>query len=153
MNTSSFQNVLNIWIRELNLCAPNVPILLCGTKLDLRISNINESGSLKYYIDSKFSKYGVVTFDEGVALANKIGNCVGYIETSAKSGQGVKKCIGKFSVLKHFSHDLIETAISYSCKYSLSQLVRYMPRSPTTGSPNSDNGTIPNKRNSNCIIE
>ncbi|KAG2388688.1 hypothetical protein C9374_000127 [Naegleria lovaniensis] len=142
VNSSSFQNVTNIWLKELNTHAPNVPILLCGTKLDLRTTRNEKDSheSLKYFIHSQFSKYGIVTFDEGVELSKKITNCVGYAETSAKSGQGVKSCI--------------KTAISCGCKYSLSQMGKFLSKSSST-SPSSDSGSSSGKRNSktNCIIQ
>ena len=72
--------VTEFWAPELAYHVPRVPIILVGTKSDLRLSvekEITDSDKIS-------------TFDDGVELARKIG-AVEYMECSAKTGGGVRE--------------------------------------------------------------
>lgn len=89
----SFENVVNKWLPEVRSHCPNVPIVLVGTKIDLRddqdmIKKLRDKGTV------------MITREEGEFMAKKMG-CMGYVEVSAKNDVGVKdafsaaaKCIG-----------------------------------------------------------
>jgi GTPase SAR1 family protein len=84
-NLDSLVNASERWLKELTNHASNVPILLCGTKLDLR-KNPKYLESFK----NKSSERRLVTFDQGLSFAKKM-NAVGYAETSSKDGDGVEE--------------------------------------------------------------
>jgi small GTP-binding protein len=67
----SFNNVLTKWKPELHQHQPNVPIVLCGSKIDMR------------------EKIDCVTYDEGVKMAQEIG-AVAYFEISSMMNGGVQ---------------------------------------------------------------
>ncbi|KAF7813852.1 rac-like GTP-binding protein ARAC7 isoform X1 [Senna tora] len=71
----SYENILKKWMPELRRFAPSVPIVLVGTKLDLR----EDRG---YVAD-------VITSSEGEELRKQIG-AAAYIECSSKTQQNVK---------------------------------------------------------------
>ena len=78
-------NVDHPWVPEIRHHCPGVPIILVGTKCDLR--------------DPEFQRTvreweRMHTFDEGVELARRIG-AVDYMECSAKTGEGVKELFDK----------------------------------------------------------
>ena len=72
VNTSSFENITAKWIPELRQHMPNTPIILVGTKVDLRE-------------DSEMLKNQVITEQEGINLAFDAG-CISHVECSAKTG-------------------------------------------------------------------
>ncbi|XP_038708485.1 rac-like GTP-binding protein RAC1 [Tripterygium wilfordii] len=76
---SSYENVSKRWIRELQRYAPEVPIVLVGTKLDLREDE-------HYCADHPES---VVTPAQGEELQKQIGASY-YVECSSKTQQNVK---------------------------------------------------------------
>ena len=74
--------MLKKWNPELKHHAPNVPIILVGTKLDLRsdvemVAKLSEKGQKP------------VSFEEGQAVANEI-KAVKYLECSALTQAGLK---------------------------------------------------------------
>lgn len=73
-NRSSFENIEHKWISEIRHFCPDTPVLVVGCKIDLR----------------KASSTGCVMYDEGFALAKRIG-CI-YVETSALTMEGVVDC-------------------------------------------------------------
>lgn len=76
----SFFNVTAKWLPEIQHHCPGVPIVLVGTKCDLRQSSV--AGGDKKRNTSSVCK------EEGAVLAKRIGaKC--YLETSAKTGDGV----------------------------------------------------------------
>lgn len=77
----SYENVLKKWMPELRRFAPNVPIVLVGTKLDLRDG--------KSYHNNDHMVSGVVTSAQGEELRKQIG-AAAYIECSSKTQQNVK---------------------------------------------------------------
>jgi len=77
----SLQNVIEKWYPEVHESCPNVPIILVGTKKDLR-SDFNKN------IDSEEDELRLVTHEEGIAMAEKIA-AYGYLECSALTKEGV----------------------------------------------------------------
>ncbi|KAG9158593.1 hypothetical protein Leryth_022354 [Lithospermum erythrorhizon] len=80
ISKASLENISKKWIPELRHYAPNVPIVLVGTKLDLRDD--------KQYL-SDHSESVSITTAQGEELKKTIG-AVGYVECSSKSQQNVK---------------------------------------------------------------
>ncbi|CAM8991176.1 unnamed protein product [Rhodiola kirilowii] len=80
ISRASYENVLKKWMPELRRFAPNVPIILVGTKLDLR-------GDKGYMADHMGSN--VITSAQGEELRKIIGASA-YIECSSKTQQNVK---------------------------------------------------------------
>ncbi|KAL9993467.1 putative small GTP-binding protein [Helianthus debilis subsp. tardiflorus] len=80
ISRASYENVLKKWMPELRRFAPNVPVVLVGTKLDLR----DDKGYL-----SDHKSYNAITYSEGEELRKQIG-AVAYIECSSKTQQNVK---------------------------------------------------------------
>jgi len=82
VNPSSFDNVTVKWHREIAHHCPNVPVILVGTKIDLREE--------KEVIDVLKGKgQSVVTTEMGIAKAQEI-NAKKYLECSAKTQKGLK---------------------------------------------------------------
>lgn len=79
----SLENVQEKWISEvLHFCA-NLPIILVACKKDLR----NDPKTIE---DLRKLNQRPVSYEEGLAVANKIG-AYKYLECSAKSGEGVRE--------------------------------------------------------------
>jgi len=82
VNPSSFDNVTVKWHREISHHCPNVPVILVGTKTDLRDE--------KDVQDSLKSKgQSIITPEQGQAKATEIG-ARKYLECSAKTQKGLK---------------------------------------------------------------
>uniref|UniRef100_A0A8C5QPR2 Uncharacterized protein n=1 Tax=Leptobrachium leishanense TaxID=445787 RepID=A0A8C5QPR2_9ANUR len=82
VNPASYENVFSKWSPEVKLYCRNTPIILVGTKLDLRddekiIENLNEM------------KMKPITYEEGQTLAQRIG-AVKYLECSALMQEGLQ---------------------------------------------------------------
>ena len=78
---SSFDNVTTKWAPEVTHHCPTTPMLLVGTKIDLR--------SDKDTVNRLAQKHkGPITEEEGKAKANEI-NAVKYLECSAATQQGL----------------------------------------------------------------
>ncbi|CAG2178888.1 unnamed protein product, partial [Oppiella nova] len=111
-------NVLIKWYPEVRHHCPNTPIILVGTKLDLR-DNPETLDRLKG------RKQTPITYPQGLAMAKDIG-AVKYLECSALTGEGLKDvfneavravscpqvkpnkrklCVGKTSLLKCYTTD------------------------------------------------
>ncbi|KAL9644080.1 hypothetical protein ABK040_005546 [Willaertia magna] len=88
VDLDSFDQVSN-WARELNFYCPDTPIVLCGTKVDLRDNNFQ-----------LLLKSGIVPVskEEGVAKAKEI-EAIAYVEVSAMNGGGEFKDLDKFILL------------------------------------------------------
>lgn len=80
---SSFANVRHKWQPEVLHHCPNVPILLVGTKKDLR----NDSETIKKLKEQSFS---LTTMHQGVTLAKQI-RAVKYLECSALNQEGIRE--------------------------------------------------------------
>ncbi|CAN1327294.1 Rac-like GTP-binding protein 7 [Linum perenne] len=79
-DVASYENIHKKWIPELRHYAPNVPIVLVGTKLDLRDDK-------QYLIDHPGAT--PITAAQGEELRKMVG-AVAYIECSSKTQQNVK---------------------------------------------------------------
>jgi len=82
ISPSSFENVHAKWYPEVSHHCPNTPIILVGTKLDLRddretIERLREKG------------LAPITYEQGMAKAKEI-NAVKYLECSALTQKGLK---------------------------------------------------------------
>ncbi|KAI3510418.1 hypothetical protein L1887_17390 [Cichorium endivia] len=80
INKASYDNIYRKWILELRHYAPFVPVVLVGTKLDLR----EDMEYLSNHPDAT-----PVTMSEGEELKNMIG-AVAYVECSSKTQKNVK---------------------------------------------------------------
>ncbi|XWS26829.1 hypothetical protein CRYUN_Cryun26dG0063600 [Craigia yunnanensis] len=80
ISRASYENVLKKWMPELRRFASNVPIVLVGTKLDLREDRA-------YLADQMGSN--IITSSQGEELRKQIG-AAAYIECSSKTQQNVK---------------------------------------------------------------
>ncbi|XWS17288.1 hypothetical protein CRYUN_Cryun33cG0054400 [Craigia yunnanensis] len=80
ISRASYENVLKKWMPELRRFAPNVPIVLVGTKLDIREDRA-------YLADQMGSN--IITSSQGEELRKQIG-AAAYIECSSKTQQNVK---------------------------------------------------------------
>eukprot|EP01027_Heterolobosea_sp_BB2_P022379 GEZU01032944.1.p1 GENE.GEZU01032944.1~~GEZU01032944.1.p1 ORF type:complete len:195 (-),score=77.78 GEZU01032944.1:31-615(-) len=83
VNPSSFHNVKSKWYPELQQHAPDVPMILVGTKLDLReneemIKRLSEKG------------LSPITREMGEQLKNEIG-AKSFVECSARTQKGLKQ--------------------------------------------------------------
>lgn len=83
MAPSSFLNLKQRWLPEIDKYKPTTPVVLVGTHCDLR-SNVEELISLKN------NRLGPISKDRAEALAKKSG-AVCYVETSALTLKNVKK--------------------------------------------------------------
>ncbi|KAJ9115704.1 hypothetical protein QFC20_001031 [Naganishia adeliensis] len=77
----SLGNVQDKWSPEISHFIPSVPVLLVGTKIDLRTS-IAEIGLMRAQGTTPITK------EEGEAVAREIG-ARAYLECSSRTGQGV----------------------------------------------------------------
>ncbi len=82
ISASSFENVKNKWLPELRHHAPHVPILLVGTKSDLR-----RDAAMAQQLAAKGMTF--VGIDKAEQLAREIG-AVKYMECSAMTQDGLK---------------------------------------------------------------
>ncbi|KAJ9538802.1 hypothetical protein OSB04_031535 [Centaurea solstitialis] len=80
ISRASYENVLKKWMPELRRFAPDVPVILVGTKLDLR----DDKGYLADHIGSN-----AITYAQGEELRKQIG-AAAYVECSSKTQQNVK---------------------------------------------------------------
>ena len=78
-NHVSFSNVLHRWYPELKHHAPDVPILLVGTKSDMR-----------YHDRALLEPNTIVQMHEAENMVNKIG-AIGLVECSALTQDGLKE--------------------------------------------------------------
>jgi len=79
---SSFENVKDKWISEVQEYCPKTPIVLVGTKIDLRSED-------KFVEALKAKGKTPITPEMGQVRADEI-KAVGYVECSAKTRQGLK---------------------------------------------------------------
>jgi len=83
ISTSSFENVKTKWVPEIQHHAPNVPILLVGTKSDLR----KDDSTIKQ-LNSR--SQSMVTLEAAQRMAKEIG-AVNFLECSALTQEGLKQ--------------------------------------------------------------
>jgi len=82
ISPSSFENVTAKWHPEISHHAPNVPIILVGTKVDLR-----EDKETHQRLQEK--KMAPVSYEQGLGKMKEI-NAVKYLECSALTQKGLK---------------------------------------------------------------
>jgi len=82
VNPSSFENVRAKWYPEVSHHCPNTPIILVGTKVDLR----EDQGTVEK-LQSK--KQAPISYEQGLQMVNEIG-AVKYMECSALTQTGLK---------------------------------------------------------------
>jgi len=82
ISRASFENVTQKWCPELKHHCPGVPMILVGTKLDLR-SDANTVAKLRE------KNQTAITFEEGLERAKQIG-ATKYLECSALTQKGLK---------------------------------------------------------------
>jgi len=82
ISRASFENVKQKWWPELKHHCPGVPMILVGTKLDLR-SDQNTVAKLREKNQTP------ITFEEGVEMSRQIG-ATKYLECSALTQKGLK---------------------------------------------------------------
>jgi len=82
VNPSSFENVRAKWYPEVSHHCPNTPIILVGTKLDLR-----EDPETLHKLEAK--RQAPITYEQGMQMAKEIG-AVKYMECSALTQKGLK---------------------------------------------------------------
>jgi len=82
VNRVSFENVHSKWYPEVNHFCPSVPLILVGTKLDLRDAATIEK--------MKAAGTPAVMPNEGVELATKKLKAIKFIECSAFTGENLK---------------------------------------------------------------
>ena len=84
---SSFENALAKWYPEIRHHCPNVPIILVGTKLDLRED--------KETIEKlRGKRLAPITYTQGKSLAKELG-AVKYLECSALTREGLKTVVNE----------------------------------------------------------
>jgi len=83
ISNSSFENVKTKWVPEIQHHAPNVPILLVGTKSDLR----KDENTIKQ-LNSR--QQSMVTIESAQRMAKEIG-AVNFLECSALTQEGLKQ--------------------------------------------------------------
>jgi len=83
ISTSSFENVKTKWVPEIQHHAPNVPILLVGTKTDLR-----KDENTITQLNSR--QKSMVTIEAAQGMAKEIG-AVNFLECSALTQEGLKQ--------------------------------------------------------------
>ncbi|XP_046343899.1 ras-like GTP-binding protein rhoA [Haliotis rufescens] len=86
-NPDSLENVSYNWAPEIRHFCGNVPVLLVGTKHDLRAETTDKDSVDSTKSKSK-SKSAFTTVQQGEEMAYRIG-AVAYIECSAKLNEGV----------------------------------------------------------------
>ena len=95
-NPTSFVRVKEKWIPEVRHHCPKVPVILVGSKVDLR----NDKEIIERLTKMKLHP---ITYKEGVALPKEIG-AAKYVECSALTRQGLEAVFEEL-VLAHFDKE------------------------------------------------
>ncbi|XDV16207.1 hypothetical protein PO909_016023 [Leuciscus waleckii] len=82
VDPDSFENIRAKWFPEVRHHCPNTPIILVGTKLDLRDDKDTTE-------ELKEKKQTPITYKQGLAMATETG-AVKYLECSALTQMGLK---------------------------------------------------------------
>lgn len=82
VNPSSFENVRAKWYPEVSHHCPNTPLILVGTKLDLR----EDAETIEKLATKKLSP---ISYEQGMQMTKEI-NAVKYMECSALTQKGLK---------------------------------------------------------------
>ncbi|KAK0397336.1 hypothetical protein QR680_002090 [Steinernema hermaphroditum] len=114
VNPASFENVRAKWYPEVSHHCPNTPVILVGTKLDLR----EERETVEKLRERRLSP---INYHQGLAMAKEI-NAVKYLECSALTQKGLKqlsKCWCSLIILPSYSflirRVLSIAVVSYFC--------------------------------------
>uniref|UniRef100_A0A913IBY2 Alpha-1,3/1,6-mannosyltransferase ALG2 n=1 Tax=Strongyloides stercoralis TaxID=6248 RepID=A0A913IBY2_STRER len=83
MSRVSFDNVINKWAPEIRLHCPETPIILVGTKIDLR-----DNAEARKALDT--DNHLPISRSQGQKMANKI-KAIAYLECSALTQQGLRQ--------------------------------------------------------------
>uniref|UniRef100_A0A0K0EWD0 Ras-related C3 botulinum toxin substrate 1 n=1 Tax=Strongyloides venezuelensis TaxID=75913 RepID=A0A0K0EWD0_STRVS len=83
MSRVSFDNVINKWAPEIKQHCPETPIILVGTKIDLR-----DNAEARKTLDTE--NHMPISKSQGQKMANKI-KAVTYLECSALTQQGLRQ--------------------------------------------------------------
>lgn len=83
----SLRNIPVTWKREVSKFCPNAPIILVGTKQDLRNVNSQCAG---FSFQTSLSPIVTVKYEDGQEMAEQIG-AYSYQECSAKRNEGVRE--------------------------------------------------------------
>jgi GTPase SAR1 family protein len=88
----SFQNIRNKWVPEIRHFQPNAPIVLVGTKIDIR-----DDGETKDFLSTR--RLVPVTPEDGRKLAEEVG-ATHYCEISSKQclGMSPQHCLSLVDV-------------------------------------------------------
>ncbi|KAI9637140.1 P-loop containing nucleoside triphosphate hydrolase protein [Dioszegia hungarica] len=78
----SFENVRTKWLPEITHHCPNTPLILVGTKLDLR----DDPVTLQRLKERRFTP---ITYSMGMQCAREVG-AIKYLEASSKTQKGLK---------------------------------------------------------------
>ncbi|XP_026771078.3 ras-related C3 botulinum toxin substrate 1 isoform X2 [Pangasianodon hypophthalmus] len=81
VSPASFENVRAKWYPEVTHHCPNTPIILVGTKIDLR----DDKDTIEKLKEKKLTP---ITYPQGLAMAKEIGS-VKYLECSALTQRGL----------------------------------------------------------------
>ncbi|CAG7819614.1 unnamed protein product [Allacma fusca] len=96
---TSFQNISKKWYREVHFHCPDLPIILVGTKLDLREDKVTED-------KSRAAKNTPITYQKGASLAEQIG-AIKYVECSALTQQELE-CVFLQTIVAALNHRVHE---------------------------------------------
>ncbi|GAM23816.1 hypothetical protein SAMD00019534_069910 [Acytostelium subglobosum LB1] len=80
ISQGSYEAIRDRWAPEVNHYIPDVPLILVGTKIDLREAQ---------HPDPNTGKFEPVTMDMGTSMAKQIGAAF-YLEVSAKTREGLE---------------------------------------------------------------
>jgi len=116
VSPSSFENVTSKWCPEIKHHCPDAPILLIGTKIDLR----EDKEALQALAENGHSP---MKREQGQKLANKI-RAVKYLECSALTQRGLKQVTIKISCLFAWHGHHISLKSIDCLKYSISRFYK-----------------------------
>ena len=95
MSPSSFENAKTKWWPEVTHHAPDTPIILVGTKLDLR-----EDPEMNARLRDR--RMAPITYSQAVQLAKEI-RAVRYLECSAPYAKGTERCVRRSHSMRPIS--------------------------------------------------
>ncbi|XP_065920342.1 ras-related C3 botulinum toxin substrate 1-like isoform X2 [Dysidea avara] len=96
VDPNSFENIKELWHPEIRHHCPNTPVVLVGTKLDLK----NDKETIETLKQNKMTP---ISYSQGLELMNEIG-AVKYLECSALTQQGLGKVFD----------DAVRTALTFT---------------------------------------
>jgi len=107
VSPASFENVRAKWFPEVSHHCPNTPIILVGTKLDLRED--------KETIEKlKEKKLAPITYPQGLAMMKEI-TAVKYVECSALTQKGLKQVFDE--AIRSVLNPIVKEKKKRKCKF------------------------------------